>query len=605
MPLRQQAAGEWSYDDLLLHLDQALSAPQGPGLALQLSQRFPAALVDEFQDTDPIQYRILSRIYAGSGRTVFMVGDPKQAIYSFRGADIFAYLTARDASQGQYTLETNWRSTAPLIQAINSLFGRNPAAFFYQQIAYTPVAAAPQKGKGLMEKGVKQGPFRIWQLPFDNQTNLPVVRKAVADATANEILRLLRQAQAGRLTLHGRPLGGGDIAVLVRTHLQGEQIAASLLERGVLSVRAAQDDVFLTPQAEQLERLMLALAEPRREPLLRAALSTELLGWNGAEIDLLSRDDAALSRQIERFITYHQLWRDAGFVRMFRQLLHELDVERRLLTYRDGERRLTNLYQLSELLHQQDSSAQPGVDGLLKWFSRQRQDGVSKAEEHQLRLESDSNLVKLVTQHGSKGLQYPVVFCPFLWDAGAGSGRSQSAYLFHDPEASYKPVFELGSRDFESNLRFLKEEELAESIRLLYVALTRAQYRCYMPWGSVKNSENSALAWLLHPPCTDAPAPQGQELPPSAGEKHPLGNWRADFKKLGTEDITQTLAAIGEGSGGQHQSRTFTDGRGGRSAESRIATRPGVGPIIQRGDAAGSAGQQLFITDCRTACRSG
>ncbi len=548
LPKRQQAAGEWSYDDLLLHLDQALAARQGSRLALQLSQRFPAALVDEFQDTDPIQYRILSRIYLGSGRTLFMVGDPKQAIYSFRGADIFAYLAARDASQSRYSLQVNWRSTPQLIQAVNTLFGGNPAAFFYPQICFTPVDAAPsQKKKGLVEKGDKRAAMRIWQLPFNAQTKLPEVRTAVAEATANEILRLLNQAQAGRLTLDGRPLGGGDIAVLVRTHTQGEQVAAALLERGVLSVRAAQDNVFLTPQAEQLERLMLALAEPRREPLIRAALSTELLGWSGAEIDCLSRDDAALGRQLERFSSYHLIWRDAGFIRMFRQLLHELDVERRLMTYRDGERRLTNLYQLSELVHQYDSDAQPGVEGLLKWFSRQRQEDAVKDEERQLRLESDSNLVKLVTQHASKGLQYPLVFCPFLWDAGAGAGRSKSAYLFHDPQAAYRPVFEMGSADFQHDRQYLQQEELAENLRLLYVALTRAQYRCYLPWGRIKNSENSALAWLLHAPCMDAQVPRGndvQERPPESFEKQPLANWRAGFKKLSPEDIGQRLQQL-------------------------------------------------------------
>ncbi|MEN8179396.1 MAG: exodeoxyribonuclease V subunit beta [Pseudomonadota bacterium] len=558
LPQRQQAAGEWSYDDLLLHLDQALSAQQGDRLALSLSQRFPAALVDEFQDTDPVQYRILSRIYPGSGCTVFMVGDPKQAIYSFRGADIFAYLTARDAAQGHYTLETNWRSTPQLIRAINTLFGANPAAFFYQQIPYTPIHAAPPKAKGLIEKGDKQGAFRIWQLPFDAKANLPAVRQAVADGTANEILRLLNLARTGRLSINSRPLGGGDIAVLVRTHQQAELIAASLMDRGVLSVRTAQDDVYLTAQAEQLERLMLALIEPRREALLRAALSTELLGWSGAEIDQLSRDDDALNDQLERFIAYHQTWRDAGFIRMFRQVLNELDVERRLLSYRDGERRLTNLYQLSELLHRHDSSTQPGMDGLLKWFSRQRLDEASKDEERLLRLESDSDLVKLVTQHGSKGLQYPVVFCPFLWDGSPGSGRSRTAYLFHDPQASYQAVFELGSQDFEQNQRYLREEELAENIRLLYVALTRAQYRCYMPWGKTKKSEGSALAWLLHPPCMDAEgrathgavAEDVQERPPSVGANHSLENCQAAFKKLTPTAFEQRLEGLAAASGG-------------------------------------------------------
>lgn len=538
LPRRQQLAGEWSYDDLLQHLDQALSDSNGVQLARQLSRRYPAALVDEFQDTDPIQYRILKRIYAGgSKRALFLVGDPKQAIYSFRGADIFAYLEARKLARGGLSLETNWRSSAELIKAINSLFGANPRAFFYPQIDYRRVKAAPGSEPGLREKGDKQAPFRIWQLSFGSRTPLPEVRQRVADAVANEILRLLMKSQAGRLTIDSRPVEGSDLAVLVRTHQQGEQIAAALLERGVLSVRSAQDDVFLSPEAEQLERLLLALLEPRREALLRAALSTELLGWDAVAIDHLNRDDRALSRQLERFQAYRETWRDAGFMHMFRQLISKQDVELRLLNYRDGERRLTNLYHLAELLHRQDRALEPGMEGLLKWFSHQRQGEGMKEEERQLRLESDSHLVKIVTLHASKGLQYPVVFCPFLWDGGAASGQAKGPYLYHDPEMEYLPVFELGSEEFDSHRRYLHEEELAENLRLLYVALTRAQFRCYMPWGRVKGSENSALAWLLH----------GMEKP----DREPLKVWQAGFKKLGSDVIEQRLQQRVRDAGGQ------------------------------------------------------
>lgn len=541
LPKRQHEAGEWSYDDLLLQLEKALCSGAGERLAGILRQRFPAALVDEFQDTDPVQYEILSRIYAQSGQPVFLVGDPKQAIYSFRGADIFAYLSARSATREQYSLEVNWRSTAELIRAFNTLFTLSHAAFYFEQIPYHPVKApdnmaSDNKLKGLHERGDKAGPLRIWHLPLDDSAKLPVVRQAVVDATADEITRLLTLAGRGGLKIAGSPLGGGDIAVLVRTHNQAEQVADALLIRGVHSVRSAQDNVFLSREAEQLERLLLALAEPRREPLMRAALTTDLLGWSGEQIDELSRNDTKLSRQQEQFLCFHQRWRDQGFMRLFRQLLINLDIERRLLAYRDGERRLTNLFQLGELLHHRDSELLPGMAGLLKWFSRQRQDVDAGDEERQLRLESDSDLVKIVTQHASKGLQYPVVFCPFLWDETLGLRRGQSAYLFHDPSASFESVFELGSPSFKRDQKHFTEEQLAENLRLLYVALTRARYRCYLPWGKVKNSGTSALAWLLHPAAVN--------------EEDVLGQWQAGFKKLTVHDIRQRLEELAAASNG-------------------------------------------------------
>ncbi|MGD8931080.1 MAG: exodeoxyribonuclease V subunit beta [Chromatiales bacterium] len=535
LPRRRQAAGEWSYDDLLQQLHLALLGGQGRRLATLLQRRYPAALVDEFQDTDPVQYDILERIYGTDRQSVFLVGDPKQAIYSFRGADIFAYLTARNRIREAYSLDRNWRSTPQLIQALNTLFGRHPNAFFFPEIPFQPVSAANSDQDGLHESGDRAGHLRIWQITSAGNARLPELRQQVADGTAEEIARLLRLAREGRLKLGDRPMDGGDIAVLVRKHSQGERIARALTARGIHSVRSAQDNVFLSREAEQLERLLLALLEPRREPLLRAALATDLLGWRGAEIDRLNRDDGLLGEQFERFLDYHQGWRDQGFIRMFRRLQFERDLERRLLAYRDGERRLTNLYQLVELLHRHDSERRPGMEGLVKWFSRQRQEQTGNEEERQLRLESDSHLVKIVTQHASKGLQYPVVFCPYLWDENLGLRSAQRSYLFHDPTTAYQAVFEMGSPAFFDSQRYYKQEELAENLRLLYVALTRARYRCYLPWGKVKNSEHSALAWLLYP------AAAGEET---------LAGWQKRFKGLKPAEIQQGLEALAAAAAG-------------------------------------------------------
>lgn len=534
LPKRQSEAGEWSYDDLLLQLRQALQGGSGELLAALLRSRYPAALVDEFQDTDPVQYEILRRIYRRRRLPVFLVGDPKQAIYSFRGADIFAYLRARqETADTTHALDSNWRSVPGLVAGVNALFSQPRRPFFYQQIGFQAVSPALRSMDSLQVRGDAETPLRIWQLPFDRQTQVDEVRSSVAEATADEIARLLALAARGGAAIGESALCGGDIAVLVRTHKQAERIAAALSGRGINSVRSSQQSVFWSEEAEALERLLMALLEPQRAPLVRAALATSLLGWDGGRIDALNRDDRALGDCLARFSEFHGIWQQRGFMVMFRRLLTAQGMENRLLDFQDGDRRLTNLYHLAELLHQHEHSARPGMEGLVKWLGRQRQSAVQ--EEQLLRLESDSHLVKIDTLHGSKGLEYPIVFCPYLWDE-SGVRTDDRPYLFHDPEVEYAAVLELGSERYETDRRHLREESLAESLRLLYVALTRARHRCYLPWGLVKNSEQSALCWLLH---------SGHE---GAGET--LDGWEGRAKALQSEDLERDLAGLVSRSGG-------------------------------------------------------
>ncbi|MEJ2589840.1 MAG: exodeoxyribonuclease V subunit beta [Candidatus Thiodiazotropha sp.] len=535
LPKRQAEAGEWSYDDLLLRLHQALLDAGGERLSALLRSRYPAALVDEFQDTDPVQYEILQQIYRGSPLPLFLVGDPKQAIYSFRGADIFAYLRARrDAAAAVHTLDSNWRSTPALVAAVNALFETPSRPFFYSEIDFQPVKPAPRPKQRLQVRGDGEAALRIWQLPFDRQSRVEAARSAVADATADEIARLLKLAEKGAARIGTQALGGGDFAVLVRTHAQAERIAASLRERGINSVRNSQQSVFRSAEAESLQRLLMALLEPRRASLVRAALATPLLGWDAERIDRLNRDDRALGDCLARFHEFHRLWQRRGFIVMFRRLLAAEGIENRLLEFRDGERRLTNLYHLAELLHQQATTTWCGMEGLLKWLVRQRE---ARAQDEQLlRLESDSHLVKIDTLHGSKGLEYPIVFCPYLWDESEGLADDRP-YLFHDPAADYAAVLEIGSDGFARDRQRLQEESLAESLRLLYVALTRAEQRCYLPWGPVKNSETSALCWLLHSGRTIA-----DETPPEA--------WYARARAMSAEAQQQDLEGLVARAGG-------------------------------------------------------
>jgi exodeoxyribonuclease V beta subunit len=311
-------------------------------------------------------------------------------------------------------------------------------------------------------------------------------------------------ASQNKAHIGDRPLCGSDIAVLVRTHDQALRITQALRAFGIASVHSSQQSVYHSDEAQQLHRLLIALLEPHRGGLLRAALASPMLGWDGAAIDELNRDDGLQNTLFNRFLRFHRSWRENGFIAMIKVLANEMEIERRLLEFRNGERRLTNFYHLLELMHQYESSAHPGMEGLVKWFELQCQSS-STDEEHLLRLESDGDLVKIETLHHSKGLEYNIVFCPYLWDESEARADHRS-FLFHDPNNDYQAVLELGSEDFYTHQAYYHEECFAENLRLLYVALTRPRYRCYLPWGWLKQSRGSALGWILH--ATDDDAPQ-------------------------------------------------------------------------------------------------
>lgn len=501
-----------SYDDLLLNLNAALQHPQrGAALAHTLQRRYAAALIDEFQDTDPVQYAIFQRIYAGTAQPLFLVGDPKQAIYSFRGADIFAYLAARRATGQRYTLDVNWRSDPRLLTALNALFGAAGAQpFLFDGIPFQPAIPAAQKQhQPLIVQGRQEAPLWLWLL--ENEGSQPADKtrsnEQVARATAAEIARLLNLGARGQARIGARPLAGGDIAVLVRSHRQGRLLRRELLRLGVPSVQHADDNVFSADEARQLQWLLAAVLEPGDEGQVRAALASDLFGLSGTELHRLREDEQGWAAWLERFQDYQRIWREHGFMRFFRAWLMEAAVPQRLLAFRDGERRLTNLLHLAELLHLA-SCARPGRVGLLKWLVERCHDPARQDEAQQLRLESDENLVQIVTVHKSKGLEYPVVFCPFLWDGRLHSTRSNSkstSVLYHDPADPQRTVLALGAAQNDPAWQHARREEVAENLRLCYVALTRAQQRCYLVWGKVKDAETAPPAWLLHQPTVIGP----------------------------------------------------------------------------------------------------
>ncbi|CAN5483814.1 exodeoxyribonuclease V subunit beta [soil metagenome] len=466
-----------SFDDLLTRLDEALAAPAGAELAQSIREKYQAALIDEFQDTDPVQYSIFSRIYKGSDAPVAFIGDPKQAIYAFRGADVFTYMKAAAEAQRQFTLTTNWRSESRLVEAVNTIFD-HAKPFLLDEIRFDRVMPSPRADdKLLLIHGKQEPPFQLWTA--ENDDKLP-------ESVASEVVRLLTSGA----TIGTEPLEPRQLAVLTSTNVQAAQIQTALRDRRVPSVLYSSANVFTTHEAGELRDVLAAVAQPGYEKFVRAALCTDALGGTGNDLDRFTRDDQAWEKEVLRFQKHHQLWRDRGFIQMLRHLSAAHGVRRRLLSFPDGERRLTNFLHLAELLHAACVEHQLGMNGLLKWLGQQMEGAhFAEREEHELRLESDEKAVRIITVHKSKGLEFDVVFCPYVWWT-----RREPRAAFHDPEADDRLTIDLS--DAKAHLERRDEEALAEQLRQFYVALTRAKHRCTMTW-KASEKDKSAPAHLL------------------------------------------------------------------------------------------------------------
>ncbi|HBX55240.1 exodeoxyribonuclease V subunit beta [Pseudomonas sp. UBA2684] len=513
LPQRKAAQRLLAFDDLLNKLQQALYGEGGEHLAGTLRTQYPVALIDEFQDTDPVQYQVFHRIYERDGDLCF-VGDPKQAIYAFRGADLATYLKARAEAARQYSLATNHRSTPELIAALNQLF-RRPMPFAEKGLDYPQVGASQRARPQLVLPSVEaetDAPLALVWLD-DEHLGKGEAGALVARDTARRIAAVLSASSRGEAyfeqTGERTPLKGGDIAVLVASHRQASEVAAELATRGVPSVRRGKENVWHSEEAGELAAVLAAYAEPGREGALRYALASRLLGRSAADLAACQDNAQAWDDEREAAERYHQLWQQQGFMRAFRAWLDEQKVAQRLLALVDGERRLTNLLHLAELL-QTESLQRPGLEQLLSWFNAQRS-AESHGEEALLRLESDAERVQIVTIHTSKGLEYPLVFCPYLWD-GALLRQSEDITC-HAEDGT--PLLDLGGEQFDTHRERARHERFAERLRLTYVALTRARDRLWLHWGPVdckakkdgtlseSGLHSSALAWLLH----------GRELP--------------------------------------------------------------------------------------------
>ncbi len=503
---RKEEQGQLYFDDLLTQLDAGLQGAGGRQLAESIRTRFPVILVDEFQDTDPLQYRIFSSIHrdlknAKNTSGLFLIGDPKQAIYGFRGADIFTYIKARrdTATENRFTMTTNYRSTSPMVAAVNQLFDRQESFLFNKDaIEFTPVkAAGPADDKPLLFNDTPPPALTCLLLP-ENTTDKPLAKGTAAEQAArfcaHEIGDLLAAGLAGRARIGDQPLSAGDIAVLVRTHVEADLVRKELGALFITSVYYSQESIFSTPEAEQVAVVLSGLVDLADSGLIRTGLVTDLFGYNAEQLDSLRSDEQQWETIMITLDRYQQIWRHEGFTPMFQTLLAEQEVVRRLHGAASGERRLTNLLHLAELL-QEASRQQLGVDGVLRWLLDQIQASEEQDDSRQLRLESDENLVKIVTIHKAKGMEYPVVFLPFLWSARPCTAGEPLA--FHHPDHPDQLLIDLGTGE-EEHFKLAERERLAGDLRLLYVAMTRARSCCFFCWGRINKMEQSALCYLLH-----------------------------------------------------------------------------------------------------------
>ncbi len=507
---KKREANLFTYDDMLTRMRDALHGPRREALTRAVRNRYTAVLIDEFQDTDPVQYRIFDRIYRDTDASLFFIGDPKQSIYAFRGADIFTYFSAATSVRDNaHTLNTNWRSGPRMITAINALFRRVPRPFYYEGIAYSPVSP-PDSATD--ELAGDEAPFDIRFVPRHGGALVPGEEPLTVSQAEELIPRLVAEDMARllqRLRLRGRPLRPAEAAILVRTNDQARTIQAALKQRGIPGVVWGASSVFESKEASMMATVLAAIETPSNPGRLRALLSTELIGLTAREIaaimDPKTHPDA-LDGWTERLCSWRERFDNLGAIRLLQGIL-DLAVSRddtvatRLLRGERGERAMTNLRHLAELMNAKRVKDHLSINRLLEWFMEQCGGSLNgpAAEDAELELESDEEAVRIITVHKAKGLEFELVYCPYLWKGLKGLPGGQ-AVVYHNPDHQHRAELDLGSDELERHRALAREEQMAEELRLAYVALTRAKQKTVVLWGLFSKAETSALGYLFHRP---------------------------------------------------------------------------------------------------------
>ena len=518
LQLKRQSAS-FGFADMLHRLNTALAGENGTRLRERILAQYPVILIDEFQDTSPLQYQIFDQIYQTESNdphsALLLIGDPKQSIYGFRGADIYSYLQARRATAGRhYMLETNYRSTQTLIEVVNHWFAqaddaRSEGAFMYRQSDDNPLPFVKVQAHGRTEQLVNaRGPVPAMTLVHDLEIrNSDGMRKLFAARCAEQISAWLNDSQAGFATagVNGeaasfKPLRPADIAILVRTGKEAAAVRRELERRRIASVYLSdKDSVFDSNEAQDLVHWLRAVATPQDVRLVRAGLATRTVGLSLDELGWLANNDDAFDARSEQLRQLRTVWQMQGVLAMLRQTLHQLGLASRWLAAPDGERKLTNFLHLAELL-QTASRTLDGEQSLIRWLLNEMSEGSSQSDDQVVRLESDADLVKVITIHKSKGLEYPLVCLPYATSYRAKDNRTTSFVNLANAAGQRELLLQF-SKD---ELALADKDRLREDLRLLYVALTRARHALWVGFSALKtgNSEacishHSAAGYLL------------------------------------------------------------------------------------------------------------
>jgi exodeoxyribonuclease V beta subunit len=527
---RKRRLAIMTYDDLLTRLNHTLGGASGPAARERLSARYAVVLVDEFQDTDPIQWQILHRAFALQGVTLVLIADPKQAIYAFRGADVYAYLTAAKTADVHATLRENRRSDQALLDAYDALFA--DARLGHEDIVYRQVRAASANQQPRLTGAPSDAALRVRVVPRDAPTiertwngfaSTASARSHIARDLAADVVQLLSsEAKIEQRAPDGRPTGPETvcprhIAVLVRTHATADLVRDQLHAARVPAVINGAGSVFATPSARAWLRLLEAIERPASTLRARTAAVTPFLGWSAERVATAAEEEwEGVHRRLHR---WSRILRDSGVAALTEAIMIDEDLVARMLAISEGERRVTDVRHLAQLLHRAASAERLGVTALRGWLAERIADAEREEDEHERarRLESDSEAVQVLTIHRSKGLEFPIVYCPFLWDPTWI--RSREPVSFHDPAMGNRHTIDVGleGRTFRRHAQQHTVEQRGEDLRLAYVALTRAKHQAVIWWVGSRDSCHSPLGRLLFAKDADGTVkPYGEATPTDA-----------------------------------------------------------------------------------------
>ncbi|MGL1931950.1 MAG: exodeoxyribonuclease V subunit beta [Desulfotalea sp.] len=503
-------SGLLSFDELIRRLSQSLQVGENKDLIEVIQNRFELALIDEFQDTDADQWHIFSTLFISNEHSLYLIGDPKQAIYKFRGADIFSYFSAHKAAKNIYSLDKNYRSHPALVDGVNSLFlnGEDPFLFKDKGLIYSKIAAG-SSGTKVLDNPDNDGKLIYCQLDEDTTNKKGVwssgkAKIAIKQHVLAEIIDLLGGDKENQAFIRDdgnkENIFPKDIAILVRSNSDALSYQQDLLNLGIPAIIAGRNSIFSSEECGELLSLLDAILEHDNPTKLKTALSLSLFDLSGNEIVDFWNDEVRVAEIYDLFFTCHQMWLERGILPMLYFLVEKQELFLNLSKHMRAERRIANFSHLFEILQQVETDENLGTRQTLIWLRTARQD-KSATDSHELRLESDEEALKIVTVHSSKGLQYPIVFCPDLFIRSAYVKNEKLVLNCHDNGL----VSDFGSDKFQERKDLAMTEELAELLRCAYVAITRAELACYVYWadlggrGQVMSSHSSALAHLLFP----------------------------------------------------------------------------------------------------------